>query len=61
MDETLEELYELLYLYFNIEISSGVVTANTNDSRVEPSLERHIFREGILEKILAKSQELHLL
>ena len=61
MDETLEELYELLYLYFNIEISSGIVTANTDNLRVEPSLERHIFREGILKKIIQKSQELHLL
>ena len=61
MEEVLEELYELLDLYFRIEIGSGIVRTDEDISRIEPSLDREIFREGILEKIIAKSQELQSL
>lgn len=57
MDETLEELYTLLDLYFRIETPSGIVRTESK-SLIEPALDRTIFREGILEKIIAKSQEL---
>ena len=60
MDDTLEELYELLYLYFNVEIGSGFVRTKEH-VLIEPALDRVIFREGLLEKIILKSQELHRL
>lgn len=58
MEQILEELYELLDLYFRIEIGSGIVRANEDISNIEPSLDRKILREEIFEKIISKSQEL---
>lgn len=61
MEEILEELYELLDLYFDIGLSHGLVKGFENCSDVEPQLERHIFRESTLERILELSQRLHRL
>ena len=58
MDETLEELYTLLDLYFRIETGSGIVRTIGDISRIEPALDLIISRESILEKIILKSQEL---
>ena len=58
MEQILEELYELLDLYFRIEIGSGIVRTNEDISNIEPSLDRKILREEIFEKIISKSQEL---
>lgn len=57
MDETLEELYTLLDLYFRIETPSGIVRTKEH-VLIEPALDRAIFRKEIFEKIIAKSQEL---
>lgn len=60
MDETLEELYTLLDLYFRIETPSGIVRTKEH-VLIEPALDRAIFREGLLKKIILKSQELRSL
>ena len=51
MEEKLEELYELLDLYFRIEIGSGIVRTDLDISRIEPSLDLIIVKEEIIEKI----------
>ena len=49
-DETvLEELYELLGLYFGIEIGNGIV--KPGKGMVEPQLDRVILREKLLTRI----------
>ena len=48
-EEVLEELYELLGLYFGIEIGGGIV--KPGKSYVEPQLDRVIFREKLLTRI----------
>jgi hypothetical protein len=48
-EEVLEELYELLGLYFGIEIGNGVV--KPGKGMVEPQLDRVIFREKLLTRI----------
>lgn len=48
-EEMLEELYELLGLYFGIEIGSGVV--KLGKGMVEPQLDRVILREKLLTRI----------
>ena len=58
MDDVLEELYTLLDLYFRIETGSWIVRADEGISKVEPALNRKIYRDEILKKIIAKSQEL---
>ena len=49
-EEVLEELYELLGLYFHIGIGGGIVGLNHRKD-VEPQLDRAIFRESILTRI----------
>lgn len=49
-EKMLEELYELLGLYFGIEIGNGVVRPG-NRIGIEPQLDRVIFREEILARI----------
>lgn len=51
-EKMLEELYELLGLYFGIEIGNGVVKPG-NQIDIEPQLDRIIFREEILARITA--------
>lgn len=48
-EEVLEELYELLGLYFGIEIGNGVV--KPGKGMVEPQLDRVILREKLLTRI----------
>lgn len=48
-EEMLEELYELLGLYFGIEIGNGVV--KPGKGMVEPQLDRVILREKLLTRI----------
>jgi len=48
-EEVLEELYELLGLYFGIKIGSGVV--KPGKGMVEPQLDRVILREKLLTRI----------
>lgn len=49
-EEVLEELYELLGLYFGLDIGGGIVKT-TNRSMMEPALDRVIFREKLLTRI----------
>lgn len=48
-EEVLEELYELLGLYFGIEIGNGIV--KPGKGMVEPQLDRVILREKLLTRI----------
>lgn len=48
-EAVLEELYELLGLYFGIEIGGGIV--RPGGGNVEPQLDRAIFREKLLTRI----------
>jgi len=48
-EKMLEELYELLGLYFGIEIGNGVV--KPGKGMVEPQLDRVILREKLLTRI----------
>ena len=61
MDEILEELYELLDLYFRIGLGSGFVKAGEQLRWFEPTLNYVECKEDILEKILERSQKLHSL
>ena len=49
-EKVLEELYELLGLYFGIEIGGGVIRPG-GESCIEPQLDRVIFRETVLTRI----------
>ena len=49
-EEVLEELYELLGLYFRIGAGGGIVKLGPK-KLVEPQLDRVIFREKILTRI----------
>lgn len=49
-DEMLEELYELLTLYFDIPIHGGVIRSG-NCTDIEPQLDQVIFRERLLARI----------
>lgn len=48
-ETVLEELYDLLGLYFGIEIGNGIV--HPGRGNVEPQLDRAIFREKLLTRI----------
>lgn len=50
-EKMLEELYELLGLYFGLEIGNGVVDVTNEMQATEPQLDRVIFREEILARI----------
>ena len=58
MDEILEEVYTLLDLYFRIETGRWIVRTCKEVSEEDPVLNRQIYREEILEKIIEKLQEL---
>ena len=58
MDEILEEVYTLLDLYFRIETGRWIVRTYKEVSGEDPVLNRQIYREEILEKIIEKLQEL---
>ena len=49
-EKVLEELYELLGLYFGLEIGAGVIRPGGSNI-VEPQLDRVIFREQVLTRI----------
>ena len=49
-EKVLEELYELLGLYFGIEIGGGIVKPG-NAVNIEPQLERVIIREELIARI----------
>ena len=49
-EKMLEELYELLGLYFGIEIGGGIIKPGKQNN-IEPQLDRVIFRESILTRI----------
>ena len=50
-EEMLEKLYELLTLYFKFSSGGGLVKPFKKGDKVEPQLDRAIFREAILAKI----------
>lgn len=52
-EEVLEELYELLTLYFEISPHGGFVKTFEKPRTIEPALDRVIFREELLSKITA--------
>lgn len=52
-EKMLEELYELLGLYFEISPHVGFVKTFGNRLDVEPQLDRVIFREQLLARITA--------
>ena len=52
-EKMLEELYELLGLYFEIAPHGGFVKTFGNRLDVEPQLDRVIFREQLLARITA--------
>ncbi len=59
LDDRLEELYELLELYFhNYQINEGLIKPSGNCTDAQPQLDMVIFREEILKHI---SQLLHSL
>ena len=50
-EKMLEELYELLTLYFEISPHGGFVKTFENCKDVEPQLDRVIFRKELLARI----------
>lgn len=50
-EEMLEELYELLTLYFEISPRGGLVKTFEKPHMVEPALDRVIFKEELLAAI----------
>ena len=50
-EKMLEELYELLTLYFEFSPHGGLVKTFENPRMIEPALDRVIFREKILARI----------
>ena len=50
-EKMLEELYELLTLYFEISPHGGLVKTFENPNIIEPALDRVIFKEKILARI----------
>ena len=50
-EKMLEELYELLTLYFEISPHGGLVKTFEKLNVIEPALDRVIFREKILAQI----------
>jgi hypothetical protein len=58
-EEVLEELYELLTLYFGIRLGGGIVKTGTI-KHVEPPLDRLILRERVLTRITTLITEVFL-
>ena len=52
-EKMLEELYELLTLYFEISPHGGLVKTFEKPHVIEPALERVIFREELYSRIIA--------
>ena len=50
-EEMLEELYELLTLYFSISLRGGLVTGVEKPRLVEPALDHILMREKLLTRI----------
>ena len=50
-EKMLEELYELLTLYFEISPHGGLVKTFEKPTVIEPALDRVIFKEKILARI----------
>ena len=50
-EKMLEELYELLTLYFEISPHGGLVKTFETPNVIEPALDRVIFKEKILARI----------
>lgn len=53
-EEFLEELYELLTLYFDIPVATGTIRIGDNRFDSRGGLDQVIFREFIREEILKK-------
>ncbi len=51
-EKVLEELYELLTLYFEISPNGGLIKTFDKHMDVEPTLDRVIFREELLSRIV---------
>jgi len=51
-EKVLEELYELLTLYFEISPNGGLIKTFDKHMDVEPALDRVIFREELLSRIV---------
>lgn len=49
-EKVLEELYELLGLYFRLDLGKWIVSPGKHET-AEPQLDRIIFREKLLTKI----------
>lgn len=50
-EEMLEELYELLTLYFEFSPGGDFVKTFSKPQKIEPALDRVIFKEAILARI----------
>ena len=50
-EKMLEELYELLTLYFEFSPHGGFVKSFEKPNKIEPQLDRAIFREALLARI----------
>ena len=50
-EKMLEELYELLTLYFEISPHGGLVKTSETNGLVEPALDRIVFREELFARI----------
>ena len=50
-EKMLEEMYELLELYFEISPHGGLVKTFQNSHLVEPALDKVIFKEHLLARI----------
>lgn len=50
-EKMLEELYELLTLYFEIRQPAGIMHATASKERIEPQLDRVILQKELLARI----------
>lgn len=57
-EEMLEELYELLTLYFEISPHGGFVKTFDRRLDIEPALDRVIFKEELHSRIIAITERL---
>lgn len=57
-EEMLEELYELLTLYFTISQPGGLVNGSEKPRLIEPALDHILLREKVLTKITTLIMEI---
>lgn len=62
-EEMLEELYELLTLYFELHLPEGRLKDYKSNGLTEPALDRVILREKLYERIMLmlRPQKIHSL